>query len=400
VSIDFASEAARIQPEMVALRRDLHQHPEQGNQLPRTQAAVLAALSGLPLEIHTGRSLTSVVAVLRGRGAVPGTDRPTVLLRADMDALPVVEQTGLSYASSNGSMHACGHDLHTAGLVGAAKLLSAQLDRLPGDVIFMFQPGEEGPGGAAPMIEEGVLTITGRKPDAAYGIHVQAAHEAGTFFTRADTLMAGCLDLVITVRGRGGHGSTPWANVDPIPVAAEIVLALQSYVTRRANVFDPVVITVGMIQAGSAFNVIPDTATISASVRVLSNASIDRLQADLPGLAGGIASAHQCAAETDLEIIYPPTINDPAETAFVLTELTELYGADRIQAMPHPRMGSEDFSLVLEQVPGAFFFLGAHPAPLPEVPPTNHSPRAIFDDSVLADQAAALAHLAYTRITR
>jgi hippurate hydrolase len=399
--IDFGQEAAQIHPELVALRRELHQIPERGNELPQTQARVLRALEGLPLEITTGRSLTSVVAVLRGRGALPdGAERPTVLLRGDMDALPVVEETGLEYASTNGLMHACGHDLHTSGLVGAARLLSAHIDDLPGDVIFMFQPGEEGPGGAELMIAEGLLEVTGRRPDAAYGIHVLSSEEAGTFSLRPNTLMAGCAQLEITVRGRGGHGSQPFASIDPIPVAAEIVLALQSYVTRRVSVFDPVVITVGIIRAGSAMNIIPDTAYLEASVRVLSKESAEQLAADLPKVAEGIAAAHGCTAEASFEMLYPATINDPDETAYVVEELTALYGDERVVNRSEPLMGSEDFSLVLEEVPGAYLFLGAHPGPVGDNPPTNHSAKAAFDDDVLADQAAALAHLAYTKITK
>ncbi len=398
--IDFPAEARAIHPDLISLRRTLHRVPEIGNQLPQTQAVVLEALQGLPLEVITGRDVTSVVAVLRGRAPVADqTARPTVLLRGDMDALPVVEETGLDFASGNQAMHACGHDLHTAGLVGAARLLSAHVDDLPGDVVFMFQPGEEGPGGAGPMIAEGVLTAAGRKADAAYGVHVFASEPAGQWALRPHTLMAGCEDLVITVRGRGGHGSTPSAAVDPVPVAAEIVLALQSYVTRRINVFDPVVITVGQLQAGTAFNIIPDTATIKASVRVLSQASADQLAVELPRLAEGIATAHGCAAEVALDTLYPVTVNDPDETAFVVEELQRTFGAERVTIMPEPRMGSEDFSLVLQQVPGAYLFLGAHPGPVEPDAPTNHSARAAFDDAVLADQAACLAGLAHSRIT-
>jgi hippurate hydrolase len=186
--------------------------------------------------------------------------------------------------------------------------------------------------------------------------------------------------------------------VDPIPVAAEIVLALQSYVTRRISVFDPVVITVGQISAGTAFNIIPDIATIKASVRVLSHKSHDQLTVELPRLAEGIAAAHGCTAEVQLDTMYPVTINDPDETAYVVEELAGLFGDDRVEIMPEPRMGSEDFSLVLDEVPGAYIFLGAHPGPVPENPPTNHSALAAFDDAVLSDQAAGLAHLAYRKL--
>jgi hippurate hydrolase len=398
--IDFGSEAAAIHPDLVSLRRQLHQIPELGNDLSKTQAAVLQALEGLPLEITTGKALSSVVAVLRGKASLPGgTERPTVLLRGDMDALPVGEETELEYASTNGFMHACGHDLHTSGLVGAARLLSAHVDEIPGDVVFMFQPGEEGPGGAEPMIAEGLLSVTGKRPDAAYAIHVLSSEAAGRWSTKPGPLMAGCLDLAITVTGRGGHGSMPYASIDPVPVAAEIVLALQSYLTRRVKPFDPIVITVGRIVAGTAANVIPDTATLHASVRVLSKESIAQLSNDMPRLTDGICSAHGCTAETRLQTDLPVTVNDPVETAFVLRELTSLYGTDRVAVMPEPRMGSEDFSFVLDEVPGTFIFLGAHPDPLPETPPTNHSARAIFDDVVLVEQSATLAHLAYTKIT-
>ncbi len=394
----FRAAAAAIRPELVALRRDIHRNPELGNDLPRTQAAVLRALNGLPLEIHTGSSLSSVVAVLRGTAERSGRKHPTVLLRGDMDALPIREQTRLEFSSSNDSMHACGHDMHTSGLVGAAMLLCRRRDAIGGDVVFMFQPGEEGPGGAKPMIDEGLLTISGQKPDAAYALHVLSSEESGRWSTRGGTVLAGVMDLSITVEGRGGHGSTPHASIDPVPVAAEIVLALQSYATRRVNVFDPVVITVGQITAGTAANVIPDTATLRASIRVLSPQSIAQLNADLPRLAEGIAMAHGCTVETALLLDLPVTVNDESETAFVVEELTALHGENHVAVLPNPRLGSEDFAFVLQEIPGVFMFLGAHPLPLPEMPPTNHSAQALYDEDVLIEQAATLAHLAYRRI--
>lgn len=397
-SIDFVREAKELHPGLIALRRQLHREPELGLDLPKTQAAVLEQLEGLPLDITTGESLSSVVAVLRGRASTVTEDRPTILLRGDMDALPIREETGFEFASVNGNMHACGHDLHTAGLVGAAKLLSAHADAIAGDVIFMFQPGEEGPGGAEPMIAEGVLDITGRRPDAAYGIHVLASQEAGQWSTRSGSLLAGCFDITVTVHGRGGHGSTPYAAIDPVPVAAEIVLALQSYATRRVNPFDPVVITVGEIKAGSAPNVIPDSAVMRLSARVLSQESIDQLHRDIPNLIEHISAAHGCTAETDMSLGMPATVNDPVEAGFALDELMTLFGTERVTVMPNPRLGSEDFSYVLREIPGAFLYLGAHPVPMGEHPATNHSPRALHDDSVLADQAAALAQLAFNRI--
>ncbi|WP_419707951.1 M20 metallopeptidase family protein [Promicromonospora sp. NFX87] len=387
--------------ELVALRRRIHRDPEVGLHLPRTQAAVLEALDGLPLEITTGRALSSVVAVLRGGAPTAGGRRPVVLLRGDMDALPVTEASGEEFASTTGAMHACGHDLHVAGLVGAARLLSARRDELAGDVVFMFQPGEEGPGGALPMIEEGVLEAAGGRVDAAFGIHVSGLFERGTFLSKAGPAWAGSNVLQVTVRGRGGHASSPWMSVDPIPVIAEIVSALQSYVTRRHDAFDPVVITVGELRAGTAANVIPSTAELKASVRNLSHASLAQLAAELPQLVDGIAVAHGCAADVVFEQQYPVTINDTGMWDHAKTTLAELHGADRVIERPNPIMGAEDFSYVLEQVPGCFILLGARPEDVPAATaPSNHSATVRFDDAVLGDQAAALAGLAAVTLSK
>lgn len=390
----FVQEAQAILPELVALRRDLHRDPEIGLDLPRTQAKILAALEGLDLEIIPGIKSTSVVAVLRG-----GEPGPAVLLRGDMDALPVVELTDLEYASTNGNMHACGHDLHVAGLVGAAKLLCAQQEDLAGSVIFMFQPGEEGHHGASLMIDEGVLEAAGERPVAAYGIHVRPG-PLGVFRTRPGTLMAGANELRITVKGSGGHSSQPQTAVDPVPALTEIATALHTMATRRFSVFDPVVLTVTQLEAGSAINVIPDSARLGASVRTLSEEALDRVIVESKALAEGIAGAHGCTAEVNFTVLYPMTRNDAGRTAEALTDLREIFGEDRVLESRDPLMGSEDFSLVLNEIPGTFLFLGATP---PEVDPAtlawNHSARVLFDDSVLGDQAAALAQLAYNRLT-
>ncbi|MCC3289938.1 MULTISPECIES: M20 family metallopeptidase [unclassified Arthrobacter] len=390
----FVQEAQAILPELVALRRELHRDPETGINLPRTQEKVLAALEGLDLEITLGVKTTSVVAVLRG--AEPG---PTVLLRGDMDALPVSELTDLDYASTNGSMHACGHDLHVAGLVGAARLLCAQQQDLSGNVIFMFQPGEEGHDGASLMLDEGVLDAAGERPVAAYGIHVRPG-PLGVFRTKPGTLMAGANELRITVKGSGGHSSQPQTAIDPVPALTEIATALQTMATRRFSAFDPIVLTVTQLSAGEAINVIPDTASLGASVRTLSEESLDRVIVESKALAEGIAAAHGCSVEVDFTIRYPVTCNDPDRTREAVTGLREIFGEDRVLESRDPLMGSEDFSLVLNEVPGTFLFLGATP---PSVNPVtaawNHSPRVVFDDSVLGDQAAALAQLAYNRLT-
>lgn len=393
---DFAADAVAILPDLVALRRALHADPELGLDLPRTQQKVLDALEGLPLEITTGTRTTSVVAVLRG-----GRPGPAVLLRGDMDALPIEETTGLEFASTNGTMHACGHDLHTAGLVGAARLLSERRDELHGSVIFMFQPGEEGHGGAKVMIEEGLLDAAGERPVAAYAIHV-APGPRGLFATRSGAVAAGSNQLFVTVDGRGGHGSQPHQTLDPVPAAAEIVLALQRFVTRRFDAFDPVVLSVTRLSTGEgAVNVIPEQVELAATVRNMSPASLATLQEGLPRVIEGVAAAHGLTADVRFDTMYPVTVNDPAETAETVDVLQGVFGEQRVVIMPTPMMGSEDFAFVLDEVPGTFIALMTSP---PDADPStiewNHSPRVLFDDAVLGDQAAALASVAFARTAR
>ncbi len=389
----FIDEGKSLLPELVALRRLLHAEPELGLDLPKTQAKILEALEGLGLEITLGNKTTSVAAVLRG-----ATEGPTVLLRGDMDALPVVEQTGLDYASNNGNMHACGHDLHVAGLVGAARLLAARREELAGNVVFMFQPGEEGHDGASIMIEEGLLEVAGDRPVAAYAIHV-APGPIGTFSTREGTMMAGANELHITVHGSGGHGSQPHTAKDPVPALAEMVTALQNMATRRFNVFDPIVLTVTQLEAGLAMNVIPDSARLGATVRALSRESVDKLITETKILADGIASAHGCTAEVRFDVQYPVTANDVTTTRETMQVLQDLFGKKRVEPLLDPVMASEDFSYVLNEVPGTFVMLTCSPAGTDmDTAARNHSPRVLFDDSVLGDQAAALAALAYNRL--
>ncbi|MGW6688058.1 M20 metallopeptidase family protein [Streptomyces sp. NPDC054961] len=388
--------ARELQPDLVRLRRSLHREPELGLQLPRTQEKVLAALEGLPLEITLGQDLTSVTAVLRG-----GRPGGAVLLRGDMDALPVAERTGLPYASEvAGRMHGCGHDLHTAGLVGAATLLADRREALHGDVVFMFQPGEEGYNGAGAMIEEGVLDAAGKRVDAAFALHVAANRLPGGWIaSRPGTVMTASDVLKVTVRGEGGHGSAPHRAKDPVPAVCEMVTALQNWVTRTFDIFDPVVVTVGSLHAGTQQNVIPDTAEFRATVRSYSEANHERLAEGLPRLVRGIAAAHGLEVDVAYEMLYPVTVNEPAETAFAMDTARELFGAGEVWHAPQPASGSEDFSLVLQQVPGAMLLVGAAPegADL-EKAPENHSPRAVFDDAVLARQAALLAELAERRL--
>jgi amidohydrolase len=394
----FRTAAEAIRGDLVALRRRLHVDPEIGLHTPRTQRQILAALDGLPLEITLGKRLTSVVAVLRG-----GRPGPTVLLRGDMDALPVQEMTGLDYASQvTGAMHACGHDLHMACLVGAARLLSDVRATLPGNVIFMFQPGEEGPGGAEIMIAEGLLDAAGRRADAAYTLHVLSSTDRfGLITTRRGAFMAASDKLGVVVRGAGGHGSAPHRAKDPIPAACEMVLALETYVTRAFDIFDPVVVTVGQFHAGTVDNVIPAGAMFDATLRSFSKTAREQLHSDLPRVVRGVAAAHGLEVDVDYEWGYPVTFNDDAEALFAADVVTDVFGPDRFAWLANPSAGSEDMSYVLDRVPGAYLNLGACPPGIdPDRAANNHSPYARFDDSVVPDGAALLASLAHARMHR
>jgi hippurate hydrolase len=397
--------AGSIGPELIALRRRLHQGPELGLHLPLTQRAVLDALSGLDLEVHAGDGLSSVVAVLRGRGGsvgarTAGAQPPVVLLRGDMDALPVTEDLDLEYASQHhGLMHACGHDLHVAGLVGAARILHEVRDDLAGDVVFMFQPGEEGPGGAKPMLDQGLLEVAGRRVDAAYALHVSASeYPLGTWFGRPGPIWAAADEVKVRVLGKGGHGSQPSRAKDPIPVACEIVVALQTMVTRGFDVFDPIVVTVGKFAGGTKDNIIPDDAVFEATLRSLSDAGRAEVKTRVDRLARGIAEAHGLTVEVEWLFGYPVTVNDETEYAFARDTIKDLFGAGRYVHMRDPEMGAEDFSFVAQQVPSAYVNLSACSAADYEAAPDNHSPRAHFDDSVVPDAAALLAELALRRL--
>ena len=391
-------EASAISGDVAELRHAIHREPEIGLNLPRTQAKVLAALDGLPLEISLGKDLSSVTAVLRG-----GRPGPVVLLRADMDALPVTETTGLPFASEiDGAMHACGHDLHTAMLAGAARVLSARQRDLPGSVIFMFQPGEEGLGGAQLMIEEGVLDAAGERPKAAYALHV-FSHlvDGGVFAVRPGPALAAADILYVTVRGRGGHASAPQHSADPIPAACEMVTALQTLVTRRFDVFDPVVITVGSFHAGTVNNVIPDEATFEATLRSFSHQSQRRLHNETVRLVESIGQAHGLTVEAEYLDSYPVTVNDATEAEFARSTAADLFGADRATTPAQPLTGAEDFSYVLNEVPGAFVLLGACPSGTdPLTASSNHSAGAAFDDAVIADGITLYAELALRRLAQ
>ncbi|MGE0141506.1 MAG: M20 family metallopeptidase [Ilumatobacteraceae bacterium] len=390
-------EARDLLDDMTQIRRTLHRHPEVGNHLPVTRDVVLEALAGLPLELTLHETTSGVAALLTGDK--PG---PTILLRGDMDALPMPEHTGLDFASTvENTMHACGHDTHTAMLIGAARLLSAREMDLAGRVLFMFQPGEEGHHGARFMLEEGLLSVPahpagGDSPvTAAFAMHITSSSPLGYVASRSGPVMASSDTLSIVVRGRGGHASEPFRALDPIPVACEIVQALQTMVTRRIDVFDPTIVTVSKIAAGTTSNVIPDTAEILGTIRAVSAKTRSRVHDGIRRVAEGIAAAHDAGIEVEVTLGYPVTVNGEAFTDFSMGVAGEMLGRDKVIRLPNPVMGAEDFSYVIERVPGTMMFLGATPLDrdLATAAP-NHSTKVYFDESAMVDGAAVYAGVA------
>lgn len=384
-------QARAMLPELISLRRKLHQIPEFGLELPNTLKTILDEVSDLG-EITLGKSITS--AVLHIKGDLPG---PTVLLRADMDALAVVEDTGLEYASTNGFMHACGHDLHMAMGVGASKILASRKSELKGEVIVFFQPGEEGHHGADVMIEEQALMVSGTKPIRAYGLHVFSSYPLGMMGSRSGPLMASAGDLLVTVTGSGGHGSMPWLSKDPISVLNEIMSSLQTMVTKRFSAFDPVIVNIGWVRAGdtATTNVIPETASFGATVRVFSEENATKLKQYTQELVESIATGFGLSATVEFTRATKVLVNDAAAIASVEKVTSEVFGPGRYINLPTPIAGGEDFASIVREIPGAFVFMGACPPGVDHTTAaTNHSNKAVFDDSVLGDGAALLAHLA------
>jgi amidohydrolase len=385
---DWANDAKAILPELTTLRRAIHSEPELGLHNPKTLEKIKQALSGLPLEFREGPSTTGLVAVLKG-----SANGRTVLLRGDMDALPLMEDTGLDYASTvNGSMHACGHDTHVAMLVGAARLLSAKRDQLLGTVQFMFQPGEEGHHGARFMLEDGLLNPL---PDVAFALHMMPNGPRGVFSGRTGALLASSDTLEIVVKGAGGHASMPHGANDPIPIACEIVTALQTMITRKVSVFEPAVITIAKIESGTTNNVIPETAHLLGTMRTLSPAVRAFVSAQIEQVATLIAAAHGASAEVTITQGFPVTVCDGQATQLGQKVAKDLFGEENWQTLSHPIMGAEDFAYVLEKVPGAMFFLGAaHEGVDWRSCCGLHSNHMVLDDAVMAHGAAFHAAIA------
>ncbi|MES2904171.1 MAG: M20 family metallopeptidase [Pseudomonadota bacterium] len=365
------------QDRTVALRRSIHADPELGLHCPRTREKLKLALADLPLQVRDSDRTSGFTALLEGTGA--GDASRTALLRGDMDALPIREATGLDFASrTEGSMHACGHDSHSAMLAAAARVLSARRDSFAGRVLFMFQPGEEGHHGAREMIAEGLLDDP--KPDAAFALHVWPNLPGGTVACRDGAMLASTDTLRATIVGKGGHAAMPHDAIDPVPVAAEIILALQTQVARRTPVTtDPIVLSITSIHAGTTHNVLPGSVDLLGTLRTLSPAGRERGRAAFERICTHVALAHGCTATVEIEPGYPATINHPGAVAMI----RDLTGAAYIEA-PAPSMGGEDFSYVLERTAGAMAFLGVAPSdgdPLTRAP--LHNPAMLVDEAAM-----------------
>ncbi|MGN3974875.1 M20 metallopeptidase family protein [Tsuneonella sp. SYSU-LHT278] len=386
---DLLDSARAISDRIVSLRRAIHAEPEIGLQTPLTLAKVRQALAHLPLEWREGGTTTGAVATLRGACAgAPSHGR--VLLRGDMDALPMPEETGLDFASTiPGRMHACGHDTHTAMLAGAAELLCARRDEIAGEVQFMFQPGEEGYHGARHMLDDGLIDPL---PDAAFALHVMPNARHGAVAGRAGPLMAAADEFDIAIEGRGGHASMPHDTRDPVPAACAVVSALQAAVTRRFNAADAVVVTVTVIEGGTAHNVIPDRVRLRGTMRTLSPANRALVHELVEQTARGVAAGYGVEAVVTIRHGFPVTVCDERAVALGRAVTGDLFGNDAWTPLPAPIMGAEDFSYLLEKVPGAMFFLGvAHEGDDWRSCCSIHSTRMVVDESVLPRGSALLA---------
>lgn len=378
--------------ELKDLRRKLHQIPEFGLTLPKTLALIEQELQGLG-EIRVDHEISSATLLIRG--AKPG---PTVLLRADMDALAVTEDTGLDFASTNGYMHACGHDLHMAMGVGAARLLHNNRESLNGDVLLFFQSGEEGHGGADLMIERRMHLNSGSLPIAAYGIHVFSVATSGLFSSKPGPLMASAGDMIVKFQGRSGHGSMPWTGKDPITPMVQAIAGIQSLITKSFSAFDQVIVNVGWINAGDQHttNVMPETASFGATIRTFSSPHFERVREELKVLMNAVAESYGVSAQVEF-LPASRVLNNHADNVERVRKVIQTgFGEDRYETMLHPITGGEDFATILEHMPGAFIFLGAAD---PQVPmaewESNHSNKARFNDDVLPDGAAVLAAMAF-----
>ena len=390
---DIDAWAKPVDAKVLQWRRDFHQFPELGNREFRTSKIVAAHLRSLGLEVTTGVAHTGVTAVLKG-----GKPGPRIALRADMDALPVTENSGLPFQSKQvsefrgekvGVMHACGHDSHTAILMGVAEAMAKHRAELPGEVLFVFQPAEEGPpdgetGGASQMLAEGIFKSF--KPEAVFGLHVFSTLNAGQVGYRSGPLMAASDRFNIVIKGRQTHGSRPWGGIDPIVAAAEVVTSAQAVVSRRQNLTkQPIVLSFGAIKGGIRYNIIPDSVELIGTIRSFDNDMRDQAFKDLENVAQHVAAAHGATAISQIpdKVGNPVTVNNPALTAKVLPSLRKAAGDGNVVEMTLTT-GAEDFAYYANEVPGFFYFVGATPKGQdPNTAPSNHSPQFFLDESAL-----------------
>ncbi len=390
---EVAQQAQRLQPKVLAWRRDIHQHPELGNRETRTSKLVADHLRALGLDVKTGIATTGVIAVLKG-----GKPGPRIAIRADMDALPVTERHALPFASkvtstfrgeTVGVMHACGHDAHTSTLMGVAEALAAMKTELPGEILFVFQPAEEGPpdgeeGGAEEMLKQGIFREF--KPEAVFGLHVFSTLNAGQVGYRAGPAMAASDRFNIVIKGRQTHGARPWGGVDPIVAAADVIGSAQTIVSRRQNISkQPVVVTFGAIKGGVRYNIIPDQVEMIGTIRTFDEDMRQAVFADLKNVAEHVAAAHGATAIAQVPDTKgnPVTVNDPALSAKMRPSLVRAVGAGNVVDVGL-NMGAEDFSFYAREVPGFFFFVGATPQGQDATKaPSNHSPEFFLDESAL-----------------
>lgn len=386
----LAEEARRVQSRLVQWRRHLHQNPEIGTEVPQTAAFVAGRLREMGLAVRDGVGGLGVVGLLEG-----GHPGPTLAIRADMDALKVTEETGLPFASKHpGRMHACGHDGHTAIALGTAEILASHREQLQGNVKFIFQPAEEGPGGAKPMIQDGALLNP--KVDAVIGLHLGVIWDLppGTVGVRSGPMMASTDRVEITIKGKGGHGAMPHQTVDAVAIGAQVVTALQTIVSRRVDPLEPAVVTIGSFHAGTTFNVIADTAVMQGTVRCLRESLRQRMPEHIERMVQGVATGMGAEASLNYLPGHPVLENDPEFTAFFAGVAKEVLGEGKVVTLSQPTMGGEDMSYFLNEVPGTYFFL-ASGNPAKGIVYPHHHPRFDIDEDVLWMGVALFAEAAW-----
>ena len=377
MSTDYQAQAHAMQDQLVAWRRDLHMHPEMGFEEIRTAGIVTEHLERLGYQVHTGIAKTGVVGVLQG--ARPG---PTVMLRFDMDALPIQEANQVAYSSQTpGVMHACGHDGHVAIGMGVAALLQRQRDELAGTVKLVFQPGEEGMNGAEVMVKEGALDKYGPRPDAAFGLHLWTQSPLGQAGTTVGPMMAAADRWSLTIKGRGGHGAQPHQTADPLVATAHIISALQTIVSRNVNPQKTAVVTVGTVNGGTAFNIIPGQAELSGTIRTFEKKVREIILQRMEALCQGVASGMGVEADLKVDLLTPAVVNDAAMTSLIQQVAGEVLGQENMRDDLRT-MGSEDMAYFMNEVPGSFMFLGAGNAARGLDYP-HHNPRFDFDEAAL-----------------